>query len=183
MARGYASGQSRALRRADGGGGYGIYCFVGPEVTGGNGFTVHAYIKDATGLATRSRVTIAGIPVGDARLDQARERRGAPRRQGQERRRALRQRDARQEERVAARRERHRAHAGHARPPEAARWRRDPRHRQRDDAAGSHGGGQGDRRLGQGGRRSSSRTAIGTEQGGTEHQARSCRTWPTRPTR
>jgi phospholipid/cholesterol/gamma-HCH transport system substrate-binding protein len=33
-------------------------------VTGGSGYTVHAYIKDATGLATRSRVTIAGIAVG-----------------------------------------------------------------------------------------------------------------------
>lgn len=44
--------------------GYGIYRYVGPEVTGGNGYTVHAYIKDATGLATRSRVTIAGIAVG-----------------------------------------------------------------------------------------------------------------------
>lgn len=58
---------------------YGIYRFVSPEVSGGNGYTVHAYIHDATGLATRSRVTIAGIPVatldsiklerGQARLD------------------------------------------------------------------------------------------------------------------
>lgn len=29
-----------------------------------NGYTVHAYLKDATGLANHSRVTIAGIPVG-----------------------------------------------------------------------------------------------------------------------
>ena len=43
---------------------YGIYRFVSPQVSGGEGFTVHAYIRDATGLATRSRVTIAGIPVG-----------------------------------------------------------------------------------------------------------------------
>jgi phospholipid/cholesterol/gamma-HCH transport system substrate-binding protein len=58
---------------------YGIYRFVSPEMGGGNGYTVHAYIHDATGLATRSRVTIAGIPVatldsiklehGQARLD------------------------------------------------------------------------------------------------------------------
>src|ERR1700729_3257113 len=27
-------------------------------------YTVHAYLKDATGLAAHSRVTIAGIPVG-----------------------------------------------------------------------------------------------------------------------
>ncbi|HEX8794531.1 MAG TPA: MlaD family protein [Polyangiaceae bacterium] len=58
---------------------YGVYRYVSPEVTGGNGFTVHAYIHDATGLAPRSRVTIAGIPVatldsiklenGEARLN------------------------------------------------------------------------------------------------------------------
>jgi phospholipid/cholesterol/gamma-HCH transport system substrate-binding protein len=43
---------------------YLIYRYVSPEVSGGHGYTVHAYIKDATGLAQRSRVTIAGIPVG-----------------------------------------------------------------------------------------------------------------------
>jgi phospholipid/cholesterol/gamma-HCH transport system substrate-binding protein len=43
---------------------YGIYHFVSPEVGGGKAYTVHAYIHDATGLAQRSRVTIAGIPVG-----------------------------------------------------------------------------------------------------------------------
>jgi phospholipid/cholesterol/gamma-HCH transport system substrate-binding protein len=43
---------------------YGIYRFVSPQVSGTEGYTVHAYIHDATGLATRSRVTIAGIPVG-----------------------------------------------------------------------------------------------------------------------
>src|SRR5579859_3578977 len=43
---------------------YGIYRFVSPEVAGNRTYTVHAYIKDATGLAQRSRVTIAGIPVG-----------------------------------------------------------------------------------------------------------------------
>ncbi len=31
---------------------------------GGSSYTVHAYLKDATGLAVHSRVTIAGIPVG-----------------------------------------------------------------------------------------------------------------------
>jgi phospholipid/cholesterol/gamma-HCH transport system substrate-binding protein len=44
--------------------GYGIYRFVSPQVAGGAGYTVHAYIRDATGLAPRSRVTIAGIAVG-----------------------------------------------------------------------------------------------------------------------
>jgi phospholipid/cholesterol/gamma-HCH transport system substrate-binding protein len=58
---------------------YGVYHFVSPEVGGGHAYTVHAYIHDATGLAARSRVTIAGIPVasldsiklenGQARLD------------------------------------------------------------------------------------------------------------------
>ena len=43
---------------------YGIYRFVSPQVSGAEGYSVHAYIHDATGLATRSRVTIAGIPVG-----------------------------------------------------------------------------------------------------------------------
>ncbi|MDP9152091.1 MAG: MlaD family protein [Myxococcota bacterium] len=44
--------------------GYGVFRFVSPQVTGNGGYTVHAYIHDATGLATRSRVTIAGIAVG-----------------------------------------------------------------------------------------------------------------------
>src|ERR1700735_5204071 len=43
---------------------YGIYRYVSPEVSGGSGYTVHAFIPDATGLASRSRVTIAGIPLG-----------------------------------------------------------------------------------------------------------------------
>ena len=43
---------------------YVIYRYVSPEVSGTGGYTVHAFIVDATGLATRSRVTIAGIPVG-----------------------------------------------------------------------------------------------------------------------
>jgi phospholipid/cholesterol/gamma-HCH transport system substrate-binding protein len=43
---------------------YGIYRFVSPEVGSGSGYVVHAFIRDATGLAPRSRVTIAGIAVG-----------------------------------------------------------------------------------------------------------------------
>jgi phospholipid/cholesterol/gamma-HCH transport system substrate-binding protein len=43
---------------------YGIYRFITPHGGAGGGYTVHAYIHDATGLATRSRVTISGIPVG-----------------------------------------------------------------------------------------------------------------------
>ena len=57
--------------------GYGIYRFVSPQVSGAGGYTVHAYIHDATGLATRSRVTIAGIPVGT--LDSIRLENGAAR--------------------------------------------------------------------------------------------------------
>lgn len=56
---------------------YGIYRFVSPQVAGGAGYTVHAYIHDATGLAPRSRVTIAGIPVGS--LDSIRLENGAAR--------------------------------------------------------------------------------------------------------
>ncbi len=58
---------------------YGIYRYVSPQVSGSGGYTVHAFIHDATGLATHSRVTIAGIPVasldaiklenGEARLE------------------------------------------------------------------------------------------------------------------
>jgi phospholipid/cholesterol/gamma-HCH transport system substrate-binding protein len=44
--------------------GYGIYRYVSPEVGGGGNYTVWALIPNATGLATRSRVTIAGIPIG-----------------------------------------------------------------------------------------------------------------------
>jgi phospholipid/cholesterol/gamma-HCH transport system substrate-binding protein len=43
---------------------YGIYRFINPSGGGGGTYSVHAFIHDATGLATRSRVTIAGIPVG-----------------------------------------------------------------------------------------------------------------------
>jgi len=37
---------------------------VSKDITGKKGYTVHALLKDATGLAPRSRVAIAGIPVG-----------------------------------------------------------------------------------------------------------------------
>src|SRR5579859_6314281 len=47
-----------------GGAAFGVYRFVSPQIGGGGGYTVHAFIHDATGLATRSRVTTAGIPVG-----------------------------------------------------------------------------------------------------------------------
>src|SRR5580704_5691143 len=43
---------------------FGIYRFVSPEIGSGGGYVVHAFIRDATGLAQRSRVTIAGIAVG-----------------------------------------------------------------------------------------------------------------------
>jgi phospholipid/cholesterol/gamma-HCH transport system substrate-binding protein len=56
---------------------YGIYRFVSPEVSGSSGYTVHAYIHDATGLAPRSRVTIAGIAIGS--LDSIRLEKGEAR--------------------------------------------------------------------------------------------------------
>jgi phospholipid/cholesterol/gamma-HCH transport system substrate-binding protein len=43
---------------------YLVYRATNKGGTGGGSYTVHAYLKDATGLATHSRVTIAGIPVG-----------------------------------------------------------------------------------------------------------------------
>jgi phospholipid/cholesterol/gamma-HCH transport system substrate-binding protein len=64
MARATQAAKVGVFIALTGAAGYGIYRYVGPEVTGGSGYTVHAYIKDATGLATRSRVTIAGIAVG-----------------------------------------------------------------------------------------------------------------------
>ena len=64
MARGTQAAKVGLFVALTGAAGYGIYRFVGPEVAGGSGYTVHAFIKDATGLATRSRVTIAGISVG-----------------------------------------------------------------------------------------------------------------------
>jgi len=43
---------------------YGVYRFVSPQVSGSSGYAVHAFIRDATGLAAHSRVTVAGIPIG-----------------------------------------------------------------------------------------------------------------------
>jgi phospholipid/cholesterol/gamma-HCH transport system substrate-binding protein len=60
-----------------GGAVYGVYRYVSPAVSGSNGYTVHGFIRDATGLATHSRVTIAGIPVGS--LDAVKLERGEAR--------------------------------------------------------------------------------------------------------
>lgn len=46
------------------GAGYLVYRTVHKEMGGGGGYVVHAYLKDATGIANHSRVAIAGIPVG-----------------------------------------------------------------------------------------------------------------------
>jgi phospholipid/cholesterol/gamma-HCH transport system substrate-binding protein len=43
---------------------YFVWRTVSKQVEGGGGYVVHAYLDDASGLATHSRVTIAGIPVG-----------------------------------------------------------------------------------------------------------------------
>src|SRR4029079_10949136 len=54
------------------GAGYLVYKTVGSQVGSGKGYVVHAYLKDATGIAKHSRVAIAGIPVGqidDIRLE------------------------------------------------------------------------------------------------------------------
>ncbi|MGO9836383.1 MAG: MlaD family protein [Polyangiaceae bacterium] len=64
MARGTQAAKVGLFVALSGAAAYGIYRFVSPTVSGANGYTVHAYIHDATGLASRSRVTIAGIAVG-----------------------------------------------------------------------------------------------------------------------
>lgn len=49
-----------------------VYRTIGTKMGSGKGYVVHAYLKDATGIAKQSRVTIAGIPVGqvqDIRLE------------------------------------------------------------------------------------------------------------------
>jgi phospholipid/cholesterol/gamma-HCH transport system substrate-binding protein len=79
MAKGTQAAKVGLFALATGAAAYGIYRYVSPEVSGGGGYTLHAYIRDATGLAAHSRVTIAGIPVasldaiklenGQARLD------------------------------------------------------------------------------------------------------------------
>jgi len=50
---------------------------IGPRVRGGKGYVVHSYLRDASGIAKNSRVTIAGIAVGqveDIRLENGRAR-------------------------------------------------------------------------------------------------------------
>jgi phospholipid/cholesterol/gamma-HCH transport system substrate-binding protein len=44
--------------------GFFIYRFVTKGAGGGQGYVVHAYMNDATGVSERSRVRAAGIPVG-----------------------------------------------------------------------------------------------------------------------
>ena len=59
------------------GAGYLVYRTIEKDGSGSNGYLVHAYIKDAAGIAKHSRVTIAGIPVGqvdDIRLEGGRAR-------------------------------------------------------------------------------------------------------------
>ena len=54
------------------GAGYLVFRTIGTQVGAGQGYVVHAYLKDATGIAKQSRVAIAGIPVGqvkDIRLE------------------------------------------------------------------------------------------------------------------
>jgi len=59
------------------GAGYLVYRTIHTSTGSGGGYVVHAYLKDATGIAKHSRVTIAGIPVGsieDIRLENGRAR-------------------------------------------------------------------------------------------------------------
>jgi len=59
------------------GAGYLVYRTIGGQVGASKGYVVHAYLKDATGVAKHSRVTIAGIPVGqvdDIKLEGGRAR-------------------------------------------------------------------------------------------------------------
>jgi phospholipid/cholesterol/gamma-HCH transport system substrate-binding protein len=64
MAKGTQAAKVGLFVLMTGAAGFGIYRFINPESGGGGGYVVHAFIRDATGLATRSRVTIAGIAVG-----------------------------------------------------------------------------------------------------------------------
>ena len=54
------------------GAGYLVLKTIGTQVSGGGGYVVHAYLKDASGIAKQSRVTIAGIPVGQVRTSASR---------------------------------------------------------------------------------------------------------------
>ena len=54
------------------GAGYLVFRTIGSQVGSSKGYVVHAYLKDATGIAKHSRVAIAGIAVGqvqDIRLE------------------------------------------------------------------------------------------------------------------
>src|SRR5271165_2268011 len=64
MARGTQAASVGLFVVLTGAAAFGIYRMVSPQLGGGSGYTVHAFVRDATGLATRSRVTIAGISVG-----------------------------------------------------------------------------------------------------------------------
>jgi phospholipid/cholesterol/gamma-HCH transport system substrate-binding protein len=64
MAKGTQAAKVGLFVALSGAAAYGIYHYVSPEVSGSSGYTVHAFIRDATGLASHSRVTIAGIAVG-----------------------------------------------------------------------------------------------------------------------
>src|SRR5271165_6286914 len=77
MARGTQAASVGLFVVLTGAAAFGIYRMVSPQLGGGSGYTVHAFVRDATGLATRSRVTIAGISVGT--LDSIRLERGAAR--------------------------------------------------------------------------------------------------------
>jgi phospholipid/cholesterol/gamma-HCH transport system substrate-binding protein len=63
MAKGTQAAKVGLFVALTGAAAFGIYRFVSPQVGGASGYTVHAFIHDATGLAAHSRVTIAGIPV------------------------------------------------------------------------------------------------------------------------
>src|SRR6478609_9364233 len=59
------------------GAGYLVYRTIHSETGAGGGYVVHAYVKDATGIAKHSRVAIAGIPAGsveDIRLENGKAR-------------------------------------------------------------------------------------------------------------
>lgn len=59
------------------GAGYLVYRTIHTSTGAGGGYVVHAYLNDATGIAKHSRVTIAGIPVGqveDIRLENGKAR-------------------------------------------------------------------------------------------------------------
>lgn len=49
------------------GAGYLVFRTIDKGVGPGNGYVVHAYLNDASGIAKNSRVTIAGIPVGSVK--------------------------------------------------------------------------------------------------------------------